>query len=264
MKKLIQLYLDNAKREKQPVNLVRNETEATIYIYDVIDPYWGISAKGVIEALTLAADADTLHIRINSPGGDVFESRAIIEAIKRFKGKTIAHIDSLAASAATSIALAADEVESSDGGVFMIHNASAMAWGDKSDLRETANLLEKVEGVIAAEYVAESGQKLSQIIEWMDAETWFTAQEAIDAGFVDRLAPTATKAKNTWNLAAYAKAPAALAAPIEPDPAPVPPIPEPKPEPTPEPKPEPALEPAAPIPSMKQANLNRLALIQAL
>lgn len=277
MKKLIQLYLDNAKREKQPVNLVRNETEATIYIYDVIDPYWGISAKGVIEALTLAADATTLHIRINSPGGDVFESRAIIEAIKRFVGKTIAHIDSLAASAATSIALAADEVEISDGGFFMVHNASGMVWGDKTDMRETADLLERVEGVIAAEYAAESGQDISKIVEWMDAETWFTAAEAIDAGFVDRLAATATKAKNTWNLAAYAKAPAALAAPIDPDPVPV--KQETKSEPVAPATPtltlsaEEALaletknfkaEEIAPVNSMKQANANRLALITVL
>jgi ATP-dependent Clp protease protease subunit len=264
MSKIIQLYRDNAGRAKQPVNLVRNESEATIYIYDVIDAYWGISAKGVVDALTQAAGATTLHIRINSPGGDVMESRAIIEAIKRFSGKTIAHIDGLAASAATSVALAAEEVDISDGGFFMIHNASGMVWGDKTDMRETADLLEKVEGVIVAEYAAETGQEPAKIIEWMDAETWFTAQEAIDAGFVDRLAPTAAKAKNTWNLSAFAKAPAALAAPPPVENAA--PAPEPVIAPVPAPAPEPEAAPVniIPEPSMAQANKNRLALALAL
>jgi ATP-dependent protease ClpP protease subunit len=246
MNKILQLYLDNAKREKQTVSMVRNGTDATIYIYDIIDAYWGVSAKGVIADIAAAGDAETLHVRINSPGGDVFESRAIIEAIKRFPGKSIAHIDSVAASAATSCALACSEVEISDGGFFMIHNASAMAWGDKADLREVADLLEKVEGVISAEYAAESGQSVEQVVAWMEAETWFTAAEAIEAGFVDRMATTA-KASNTWNLAAFDKTPKAL---LQSPPAP--------------PVSPPAPAPAEPVPSMTQSNRNRLALIQAL
>jgi ATP-dependent protease ClpP protease subunit len=218
----MQLLRDNAARS--PINLVRNEAanEATLYIYDVIDAYWGISAKSVIDALTSASDVGTMHLRINSPGGDVFEGRAIVEAIKRFAGKTIAHIDSLAASAATSIAIAADEVEIAKGAFFMIHNASAFAWGDKTDLRETADLLEKVEASIIFDYNAKTGKDDTAIAAWMAAETWFTADEAVANGFCDRLAATAEKStKNTWNLAAYAKAPKALTAPPqEPDPIP--------------------------------------------
>lgn len=216
--KILQLLRDNASREKRPVNMVRNGADATLYIYDVIDSFWGIGAKDVVEGIALAGDAKTLHLRINSPGGDVFEARAIIEAIKRFEGKTIAHIDSLAASAATSIALAADEVEMSDGAFFMIHNASGMVWGDKTAMRETADLLEKVEGVIVNDYTTKTGKDEAQIVAWMDAETWFTAADAVANGFVDRLAETATKAKNTWNLAAFAKAPEALLKPEEPKP----------------------------------------------
>jgi ATP-dependent protease ClpP protease subunit len=213
---ILQLLRDNAGRTNQPFNLVRNSaaSEATLYIYDVIDSYWGVSAKMVIEALASVSDVSTLHLRINSPGGDVFEGRAIVEAIKRFAGKTIAHVDSLAASAATSIAIAANEVEISQGAFFMIHNASAVVWGDKTAMRDTANLLEKVEGTIIADYVSKSGQDASAITDWMDAETWFTADEAIANGFCDRLAATADKStKNTWNLAAYSKAPQALSAP---------------------------------------------------
>lgn len=247
--KILQLLHDNEARERRPVNLVRNEAEATLYIYDIISPEWGVNVACVIDALTQAADAAVMHVRINSPGGDVFESRAIIEAIKRFAGKTIAHIDSLAASCASSIALACDEVEISDGGFLMIHNASGIAWGDKTALRERANLLEKVEGVIAAEYVAETGQDLAQITAWMEAETWFTAAEAIEAGFADRLSATATKVKNTWNLAAFDKTPQALKSPVA------------APEPVPAPRPDP-VSPVDQNPSMTVANTNRLRLLE--
>lgn len=209
MKKFMQLLLDNSKREKLQLNLVRNETGATIYIYDVIDSYWGVSAKDVISALAEVGDTTDVAIRINSPGGDVFEGRAIMAAIRNHKGKTTAYVDSLAASAATSIAVACDEVVISQGAFFMIHNASSAVWGDKNAMRETADLLEKIEGSIVADYVGKTGAEEQQVIDWMNAETWFSADEAIANGFCDRLADTA-KAKNTWNLAAFSNAPSAL------------------------------------------------------
>lgn len=244
--KILQLLHDNMGRAKQPANLVRNSAEeATLYIYDVIDSYWGVSAQSIVDQLTSVATVPTLHLRINSPGGDVFQAKAIAEAIKRFAGKTIAHIDSLAASAATSIAIACDEVEMSAGAFFMIHNASTVVWGDKTDMREAADLLEKVEGTIVADYTTKTGKDAATVIAWMDAETWFTADEAIANGFVDRLAATAeSKAQNTWNLAAYTKAPQAFAAP---------------PTATKQPAPAPA-----PVHNMTQANANRLKLLQVL
>jgi len=240
--KILQLLRDNAGREKRPVNLVRNGAEATLYIYDVIAPDWGVSALGVIDALAQAGDAKVLNVHINSPGGDVFEGRAIMAALGRFQGKTVAHIDSLCASAATSIALACNEVEMADGAFFMIHNASGMVWGDKSAMRETADLLEKVEGAIVNDYMKKTGKDAEQIAAWMDAETWFTAAEALENGFVDRLA-AAPKAKNTWNLAAFGNAPAALK---EPEPAPE----------------NTAQEPASAGFFMGAANANRLRLAQ--
>ncbi len=200
------LLATNPARERSPINFVQNEADATLYIYDVIDADWGVGAKDVIAAIDNANGAKTLNIRINSPGGDVFEGRAIVEAIKRFDGKTVAHIDALAASAATSIALAADEVVMSDGALFMIHNASGMVWGDKNDMRQTADLLEKVEGSIVNDYTTKTGKAAEEITALMDAETWMTAQEALDGGFVDSVVKTG-KAKNTWNLAAFDKVP---------------------------------------------------------
>jgi ATP-dependent protease ClpP protease subunit len=218
--KILQLLRDNAGREKRPVNLVRNDGgEASLYIYDVIDSYWGVSALGVIDALAQAGDAKTLNVYINSPGGDVFEGRAIMAALGRFQGKTIAHIDSLCASAATSIALACNEVRMADGAFFMIHNASGMVWGDKNAMRETADLLERVEGSIVNDYTTKTGKDEEQVRAWMDAETWFTAAEAKAEGFVDSVTNADSKAKNTWNLAAFTNAPSNFKE-APPDPAP--------------------------------------------
>lgn len=242
--KILQLLRDNAGREKRATNLVRNGAEASLYIYDVIDSYWGVSALGVIDALAQAGDAETLNVYINSPGGDVFEGRAIMAALGRFQGKTVAHIDSLCASAATSIALACNEVRMSDGAFFMIHNASGLVWGDKTAMRETADLLEKVEGSIVNDYTAKTGKDEEQVRAWMNAETWFTAEEAKAEGFIDSIVKADSKAKNTWNLAAFAKVPKALAAPPDPEPT--------------EPKEEPA--PAGFF--MSAANANRLRIAQ--
>lgn len=217
--KILQLLRENSGRENRPANAaIRNGDEASIYIYDVIDAYWGVSALSVIDAITAAGDAKTLNVFINSPGGDVFEGRAIMAAIRRFQGNTISHIDSLCASAATSIALACKEVRMSDGAFFMIHNASAMVWGDKEDMRETADLLEKVEGSIVNDYMTKTGKDETQIRAWMDEETWFSAAEAKAEGFVDSITTADGKTKNTWNLSAFTNAPKALSgAPPEPD-----------------------------------------------
>lgn len=235
MNKIYQLHLANQARVPQPVNLVRNAGEATLYIYDIISAEWGVSALDVIAAIAQAGDAKTLNVHINSPGGDVFEGRAIMAALSRFAGNTVAHIDSLCASAATSIALACNEVVMSEGAFFMIHNASGMAWGDKTALRDTADLLEKIEGAIVTDYTTKTGKDAAEVVAWMDAETWFDAKEALANGFIDRIATTKAAA-NAWNLSTYSNAPTALLK-----------------------EPAPRAEPS-PAPSMTQANANRLRL----
>ena len=221
-----QLIKDNLGIINKPINMARNDDGAEIYIYDVISSDWGVGAMDVITAIAQAGDVKTLHVHINSPGGDIFEGRAIMAALKSFKGKTIAHIDSLCASAATSIALACDEVEMSDGAFFMIHNASGLVWGDKSDMREMADLLEKLEGAIVNDYTSKTGKTSEEVVAWMNAETWFTASEALEHGFIDSITQTKSKAENAWNLSAYNHAPAelttepAVEAVTDPDPVP--------------------------------------------
>jgi len=207
MNNLMKLYIDNKLREKTPVMQIENVADATIYIYDIIDADWGVSALSVIDAITNIGDAKVLNVRINSAGGSVFESRAIMAAINRFKGKTVAYIDSLCASAATSIALSCDEVVMAEGSLFMIHNASGLAWGDKNAMRDTANLLEKVELSIINDYTSKTGKDASEIMALMDSETWFTAEEALASGFVDSVAKMKDKVSNNWNLDCFKNAP---------------------------------------------------------
>jgi ATP-dependent Clp protease, protease subunit len=161
--------------------------EATIYLYDVIDAFWGVSASQFVKDLN-AITAPVIHLRINSPGGDVFDGRAIATAIRQHKSKVIAHVDGLAASAASYVAIAATEVEMAPGSFLMIHNAWTIAAGNCEDFLATAAILEKIDQSLVEDYAKCTGCDPEQVKAWMCAETWFTAQEAIDNGFADRMA----------------------------------------------------------------------------
>ncbi len=186
--------------------------EATLYLYDVIvsDAFWGgVCAADFVREL-VGLQAQTIHLRINSPGGEVFAAQAMAQAIREHPANIIAHIDGYAASAASWVALAADEVVISEGGFFMIHKAITMAYGNANDMLETAALLEKVDGTLVDTYARETGQDAQQIADWMAAETWFNAEEAVQYGFADKCAtPDKKKAKNLtqWNMSAWAHAP---------------------------------------------------------
>lgn len=227
MNRLQRLLIDNRGKGLFRVdNKVADE--ATIYLYDAIvsDSVWGgVSAIDFVQALA-AIDAKTVHLRIDSPGGEVFAGQSMAQALREHPANVIAHIDGLAASAASWVALAADEVVISQGGMVMIHQAQGLAIGNSADLRETADLLDKVDGVLLAGYAQETAQSEAQIKDWMAAETWFTADEAVKYGFADRVASSASASNKAWNLAAYEHAPQAepiaepVAAPVAAAPAP--------------------------------------------
>lgn len=208
--RLMRLLRDNAQaRERGPLKAEVNGDEATVYIYDVIvaDDFWGgVGAESFVKELN-GISAPVIHLRINCPGGDVFAGRAIETAIREHPSKVVAHIDGYAASAATYVALAADEVEIAPGGFFMIHKAWTIAVGNSDDFMDSAELLEKIDGSLVKTYATETGMDQEKIAEMMAAETWLDADEAVEMGFVDRIAEGATAASGHWNLSAYEKAP---------------------------------------------------------
>lgn len=160
--------------------------EATVYVHDVIGGWFGLDPSEWVRDFN-AITAKTIHLRIHSPGGDVFGAEAMRTAIRQHKSNVVAHIDGMAASAATGIALAANEVEMSDGAMFMIHNAWGLTAGNAAEMRKYADILDKADASIVATYVAKTGASEEQVRGWMNAETWFTASEALTNGFVDRI-----------------------------------------------------------------------------
>lgn len=223
MKKLLQLLHENraVSRPRAAAPLVEQASGsdvATVYLYDMIvstsveAEYWGgVSAQDLVPQLK-AIKASTIHLHINSPGGDVFAAQAIGATLKQTGARTIAFVDGYAASAATDIACACDEVQMAQGAMYMIHNAWTFAFGNRHDLAATMALLEKVDSNLADKYQAFTKGERAQIVQWMDAETWFTADEAVAAGFATRLAD-AKAVESSWNLAAYGQAPKAIYAP---------------------------------------------------
>ncbi|MEH3098867.1 head maturation protease, ClpP-related [Sphingomonas adhaesiva] len=185
----------------------------TIYVYDVIDGFWGVSASDFARELH-AVTTPKVVLRINSPGGDVFEGRAMMTAIADHPATFTARIDGLAASAATALTLACDSIEIAEGGFYMIHQAWTFVMGNADDLNATAQLLGKIDDVLVEGYAERTSKGEDEIRAWMKAETWFNAQEAIDAGFVDSVIEvTAKKSKaqaRAFNLSAFTNAPKAL------------------------------------------------------
>lgn len=166
--------------------LVRAQSDDAVelLIYDEIG-MWGLSAREFTEVLR-GIDASEIHLRINSPGGDVFDGVAMFNALRNHEARIIAHVDGLAGSIATIIALAGDEVRMAPNAFFAIHNAWGLTIGDARAHRESAERLDKInEASIINTYVAKTGQDAKLVRRWMDDETWFSATEARDAGFVD-------------------------------------------------------------------------------
>jgi ATP-dependent Clp protease protease subunit len=174
-----------------------NASKAELYLYDAIGADYfgdGITAKSVADALAEFKPNTALDIYVNSPGGSVFEGVAIYNQLLRWGGKKTVHIDGIAASIASVIAMAGDDIKIADSGVIMIHSAWGMTVGNAAEMRKYADSLEKVDGVIRDTYIRRTGSKQASVEQWMEAETWMNADEAVERGFAT--AKTGAKAVN--------------------------------------------------------------------
>lgn len=161
-----------------------------LYLYDAIGGWWsGITADWLRRELDgMKGSTTRLNIFVNSPGGDVFEAKAILSVLQRFKAEKVLYVDGLIASAATFIAMGADRIVTAPHATWMIHEAWGGAWGNAAAMREYADLLEMVSGDIAGIYATRTKQPVAKLKELMAAETWMTADEAKDLGFTDSVA----------------------------------------------------------------------------
>lgn len=185
-KQLFSRALQNALDETAP------SSRGSLYIYEVIGEDWwtggGVTGKSVVEALSALKGVKTLDVFINSEGGDVFEAKAIHENLKRFDAEKVVHIDGIAASAATFIAMAGDTIITAPAATWMIHEAWSIALGRADDMRSMADVLDLQNRSIAETYAERTGKPVDEMLALMAAETWMSAQEAKDLGFTDEIA----------------------------------------------------------------------------
>jgi ATP-dependent protease ClpP protease subunit len=265
------------------ISETENDT-AEISLYDEIGGF-GVGAKQFLGELS-RLKGKHIHLRINSPGGSVVEGTAIFNALRRHQGGVTVHIDALAASMASVIAMAGMPVYMADNALLMVHNPWTITAGDSDELRKEADLLDKLKASIRNAYQRKTGLPEDQLQSMMDAETWLDSVDAVALGFVDAIeegvaaAATVKPAELRARFDKYARGmeatqtpatePAAETLPADlgqqlPDGTPVVPAPEvevpviesPATE---EPAGEPEAEPAETLPDMPQASVGNAML----
>ncbi|HBP4637501.1 TPA: Clp protease ClpP [Pseudomonas aeruginosa] len=190
---------------------------AEILLYDEIG-VWGITAQQFARELKALGDLSLISLRIHSPGGDVFEGTAIYNLLKNHPARVEAHVDGLAASMASVIAMAADTIYMPENAMMMVHRPWGIQGGEADDMRRYADLLEKIEGTMVAAYMAKTGKSEEDIKSLLKAETWMDGREAVEAGFADQLTePLAAAAQLTSKrMKEFAHMPEALKALMQP------------------------------------------------
>ena len=179
-----------------------------VVIYDEIGAY-GVTAKGFLAELGALPDGVPIDLRLNSPGGSVFDAVAIYNALQRHEGEITVWIDGIAASAASYVAMAGDEIVMPENAFLMIHNPSGLVMGTAAEMREMAETMDKIAGSIIRGYAARSGRSEEEIAALMAAETWFDAEAAIEAGLATRMVEPVRIAAN-FDIASFHNAPSAL------------------------------------------------------
>ena len=190
-----------------------DDSKAVLRIYDPIDSWgewFGLSAKEFGLALDALPDTvDEIELHVNSPGGEVHEGLAILNQLRQHKASVTVIIDGLAASAASFIAMGADQVLIAPNAEVMIHNAWGLAMGDSGDMQKMADDLDRINTNLARIYQSKAGGDVAHWLEAMRVETWYSDDEAVTAGLADgiyREEPEEPAAEARFNLGVFAHA----------------------------------------------------------
>ena len=186
------------------------EKHTEVMIFDEIG-LWGVTAKDFATALKAIPEDHAITVRINSPGGSVFDGYAIFNALKSRAASVTTRIEGLAASMASVIALAGSKVTAAANSIVMIHNPWSGVAGDSDDLRKMADLLDKLTSQLVGIYAGKSGKGEDEVRAAMDAETWLTGAEAKAWGLVDEVTDEIQVAAS-FDTSRFRNAPKALAA----------------------------------------------------
>lgn len=207
-----QAYKRTPLRAELPAPKSDSSGVTTLRLYDPIDSYggyWGVSAKEFATVLdALPQDTNEIQLLINSPGGEVWEGLAILNMLRAHPAKTVAVIEGIAASAASFVAAGADELVVMENAELFIHQAWGLVVGNSTDMQKMASELDHEDRNIASIYAKKSGGTVEDWLAAMNAETWYSAEEAVAAGLADRvLAPSdtggAAEAKNRFDLSIF-------------------------------------------------------------
>lgn len=211
--------LKSAAANKAPREWYRIEAKgkarADIYVFGVIGGGWfedGPTSDSFRKELKAIGNAE-IDLHIDSEGGSVKQAQAMYSLLIAHPAKVVAHIDGWACSAASFLAMAAEEIRIGAGSMFMIHNARMMTFGTADDMESAAALLRTTNQQIAQKYADRSGRPMDKIKKWMDEETWFTGQQAKDEGFADIVVENrkiAASVSAVRDLSHFSNLPAAL------------------------------------------------------
>lgn len=195
--------------------MVRNaNSNGEIYLYgDIGSGGWfstGITADQFRQDLKALGDVRTIDLRINSDGGDVFHGQAMYSLLNTHPAQITVHVDGLAASAASFVAMAGDQIRIGEAAFMMIHDAWGVGAGSSADLRRAADLLDAVSGTIADIYAGRTGKDVADIKTMMAAETWMSGSEAVKAGFADVLVENKIVVASVRDPSRFKNLPAAL------------------------------------------------------
>jgi ATP-dependent protease ClpP protease subunit len=189
----------------------KSDDEATIYIYDEIG-YWGTRASQFVKDLQ-GVTTKRIALHLNTPGGDVFDGIAILNALRAHPATVTVTVDSLAASIGSVIAMAGERIVMAKHSTLMIHDPATLAWGDAAEMRKTAEILDQLGDTIAGVYAERAGGSVREWRDRMLEETWYTDREAVDAGLADEVDGDAdADVENVFDLSVFKHPPEHLMA----------------------------------------------------
>lgn len=201
----LQMFQRQPRNEAPAVEV--KDGVATLRLYDPVDSwgeFFGVSAKefaGVLDELP--DDVTEIRLHINSPGGEVFDGIAILNALRAHPARVVAIVDGLAASAASFIACGADELIMARNSELMIHDAWGLCVGNAADMLSMAEILDRLSDNIASIYLEKAGGTLADWRTAMAAESWYSADEAVEAGLADSVDKKKPATKNAFDLSMF-------------------------------------------------------------